>query len=650
MRSYALRCEIALTDRLADRPVACRSLRWRGAAIAYIGDAARAVRHAVYTAKRATGCMLLFISIALACAGCQSTGGDPARGVYHYYAHDYASAREAYRHSALAEQFGFKAGGSKEKENRMLNLFRLGLAAMADGDHIEAERAFLAVRDRMLSGRINDDDRIAAATLIQEDIRIWTGEPYEQAMFWYATASLYMTEGDWENGRAAAQNALFKLRDFGDLTTKSREEVDDMIAAARQAESGAGGSDRNARGEGQPYRAVESEFLVGYLLAGINYRLLGYPADAEPLFNRVLELDPSFAPLVDQLRQNEYDTLLLIDYGRGPTKIAYGDDLERIGFSPDGRKAATPGVHVAEAGRPIPLTFNRPAVDLWRLSQIPRWWSLESVRKTRSLIGKGLMTAGLVTAGVGVAADSTEAALAGLGAIALGALLRATAQADTRHVELLPRCVFVVPLKLGQGRHDLSITFDHDSDPRSLGEGSAGGVWHMLEAGQPGKPRVYALRMHHGMGRGMPHWSNRRLYTSTALGDQQPGLPYVFGGRDVSPLNESLLNTLQATGQLAGVTQTQFNDATQSLGLFRLPGPQGMDDKQALSPDKYRHVVEGGKVLWTPQPGTHQFQRVFYLAHPPFPDAVALPGATPPAVQIDDHDLPRPLVNRDTRH
>jgi len=446
-----------------------------------------------------------------------------------YYGRNYNEAREMVRAKAA----------DRTSENVVLNNMRLGLAALAWGDLDEAERAMLVAHDYLLSGQVNDPARRVAAEWIDEGKLVWKGEPYEQAMTYYHLASLYMVRGDFENARAAIRNAMFQLRSIEDADQPDQ------------------------------FTLIESEFTLGYLVLGIAQTLTGNAADAERPLQHAVDLDPSLAPLAEVIRANQYNTLLLIDHGRGPRKVATGADAQQIVFWPDGRERPTPHVRVAIDGQPINVPADVPVVDLWRLSQYPKWWSLASWRQAKSDIGNFLLLAGVGTAAGGAVADSEEAAIAGVAAAAVGLLLKGSAKADTRHLGELPRAVFIVPLDLPPGEHDVTVTIP--SDPH----GTA--TWHDLKPGSPGKPQVYVIRHHDGNYRGQT-WADQPLYTTDGSGRS-----YILGGRD-----------------------------------FVWPRDPTLAGEAALVPMLYRHVALGGRVLRVPPRGFFGYQWLTRMSHPPY--------------------------------
>jgi hypothetical protein len=54
--------------------------------------------------------------------------------------------------------------------------------------------------------------------------------------------------------------------------------------------------------------------------------------------------------------------------------------------------------------------------------------------------------------------NNRDAGALGLGLFATGLLLKATSQADVRQWEMLPRTVFLIPLAVSPGTHDITIS------------------------------------------------------------------------------------------------------------------------------------------------------------------------------------------------
>lgn len=536
--------------------------------------------------------LTILIPLGAAISGCGGSSRHQIDGVSAYYRHLYPASRDALRPLAA----------DRSSEDVVLNNLRLGMACLADGDYDEAERSLLRAYEYLTSGQVNAADRTIGSVVLHEGVTVWKGEPYEQAMGFYYVSALYMLKGDWENARAAAANSLFALRDFGDSEGNPRG-MDDLVRDAAAAE-------RQGRGDylSNGYKVIESQFTLGFLMAAIAHSLMNQPADATRLFDHVRQLRPELAPLTQELAARQYDTLLLVDAGSGPRKQSYGPDQALIKFVPDGRYSPPMRVDVRIDGK-IGVTSGRlPLVDLWTLSQYPKWWSMEGIRKAKSTVGNVLLFGGVGAAVIGSQAHSREAALAGLGAAAVGALLKAGSEADTRHLETLPRSTFVIPLTLGSGAHDITLQF--------TGESGAIATWNDLTPGtpgtpgSPGKPSVYYLRMHNAHGLGMPTWPPQRLRSVAADQIKPDDKPWIMGGNDLTPPSQSLIDTYHSRAILRDMTLGQLIDLYRGEGFVFTPGPQGRADDPKLDPRLFHHIVDGGKALFSPHPGTFQYQRI----------------------------------------
>ncbi len=372
-----------------------------------------------------------------------------------YYNYDFAEAASSLR-----------ADAEHNDDDVLLNNLRLGLAALAAGDSAEAERA-LGIAFNLLSTAGLNRDRTTAAVLISESLRIWKGEPFEQALAYYWVAALYATLGDWENVRAAAANAIFRLTDFG--------ADQDMESLTRKAAADSEFLDRG-------YTAVDTNFALGFLMQAIGSHLSGAPGQNEQL-EAALKIDPDLQPIADVLRSGAWDTLFLVDYGEGPTKIAYGPDDALVRFEPQERHHGlllvhADGVQVAQA---------LPCCNVDALAMDHRWNNLDDVRRAKSTIGNLLLAGGSITAASGAWNNSDSAVYAGLAMILAGALLSAGARADTRYLEFAPQAIYVVPVELAT-HCTLEVAVEGDPGSRVLIRDFA--------PGSRGNPRAVYLRMH----------------------------------------------------------------------------------------------------------------------------------------------------------
>jgi tetratricopeptide (TPR) repeat protein len=493
-----------------------------------------------------------FFALSLFLAGC-TTAAPNLTAVDCYYRYDFSGARDALRGDAYLAN----------DEQVVLDNLRLGMAALADGDLDEAERALLAAFQLLSTAGLNHD-RTTAAVLLHEGVRIWKGEPFEQALAYHYVATLYALRGDFENARAAAANAMFRLRDFG----------------------------------GDP------DFALGLLMLAIATERSGL-GGAEAQLRAALRIDPDLAGLVEVLRAGAYDTLLLVDYGRGPDKIATGPHGALADFSP---RHGPPGPLRVWAGS-TPLGSFDPVCDVNEMARDYRWNDLEQVRLAKASIGDAMVLSGSMLVDHGRARDSGRTVLGGAGLVAAGHLTRANAHADVRQLEFLPQTIFLAPLALGQTT-DVRVQFA--ADP------AASMVVPDLEPGTTRQPRVVYLRLHGGSEL-PPPWlvATSRRYSNDHAGAPAGAAPWILGGRDVSTPNRDLMQTYRADGVLTRLT---LNDLLELYRGEEIHIGSGRENRPGVRRNpSYRHILEGGTGLFTPYPYSMGYKRLMFQDWPAYP-------------------------------
>lgn len=363
-------------------------------------------------AKRLCAAALLALS-AGGCANMQAQR-EAQRAVSEYFVGDYAGAVD--RLAPLSQQ---------TDENFVLNNVRLGSAALLDYDLDEAEAAFLRAYEVMNSVGTNDGGRSLGAALVDEKIKIWKGEPFERAMANFYLGLVYYMRQDYANARGAFENALFKLRDYG------------------------------ADADRDEYRDADNDFALAYVMLGRALVRLGREDLAQREFEAAVQMHGYLAPLADVELHKKTNVLLVIEFGRGPVKVTDFDG-SILGFAPAPVEAGPlPLPQVSIDGLLLdPAGRNRPPIDLLALAQERKWQSIDTIRTLKSAVGTGLLVGGLYE-GTRRRGNSTVA----LGLLAAGLLAKATSQADTRQWEMLPRTVYLLPLSLPAGKHDITIEF-----------------------------------------------------------------------------------------------------------------------------------------------------------------------------------------------
>lgn len=361
---------------------------------------------------------LILLTLIGVCAGCANSK----------YAAEENRAVAAYMHGAYGVAIETLAPIAVDpNESYVLNNLRLASAAMAAGDRDLAEQAFLRAYEVLNATRVNSAGRQTAAVVFDEKFRIWRGEPFERAVANFQLGVLYYSLGDYNNARGAFENALFKLRDYGDGDQPER------------------------------FTELENRFPAALVMLGRTWLKLGRDDLAAASFRQLLESDSSYQATVSQLSSLSNNVLLVIDVGYAPRKVQDGPDGAVLSFFPSPASAGRiPRPRIIVDGQLL-QDGATPLYDTVVMAADRRWQSIDTIRLSKSLIGTGLIAAGAGTTAYGINKDDQGAALAGVGMMIAGALLKASSRADTRTWEAAPRTTFVIPVTLPPGEHDLTI-------------------------------------------------------------------------------------------------------------------------------------------------------------------------------------------------
>ena len=486
-----------------------------------------------------------------------------------------------------ARRLAYDRVAKGKADERVLDLMRLVFVTMADGYSASAEVPANELFDLLRKQGLNAD-RTVAATVVNEDLKRWKGEPFEQAMAYAQIAMQKLARGEWGNARAAASSSLFLLKSFGDATL-SREELS-RRAAEREARGEAGYLDNG-------YQPIETDFALGYALHGIASLAMGRDEEAADNLHRAAELVPAWGPAVDRLMARDFDTVLIVEYGEGPAKVLSGADGVIAEWRDRTRSDAAP-VTVGIGDGPV----ERFAwiEDTNRMAHDHRWGGLEDVRSAKSLIGQGLMAAGT---GLAIAGNE-DARYVGLGMILVGLIARAGAHADPRYCEVLPQRTYIAPVWMGSTGGRVAIAVESDA-------GSLVDV-----AWVPGVERTadapFAVRTVRLIdARIAPPWAvfGRVRYANDGYPGRVPGdgLPWILGGTCVRIPTHETLRRYQASGNLVGMTTADL------VELYRLEGISW--DLEGMGGMARGHILEGGSTLIPPDPGTAGAVRLFSGDH-----------------------------------
>lgn len=504
------------------------------------------------------------------------------------YRGEFGKAR-VYMAEKVARQPPPKAGAKSKHYDRdyQLNRLRLLMIALADGYPRSVENLAQEVFDLYRTQGINED-RTVASVVINEDLKVWKGEPFEQAMGLHYVGLYYAMQRQWGNMRAATETSLFQLRDFGE--DDQGNEYDAVTLAKRAAEDDQVLED---------YEPRDSNFTLGYLLNGVANMQLGRNEEADRRFGQVLRINPELRPLVDQIRQREGNVLLVVDYGRGPQKIGTGPDQSVAKFvakTPSDPAPLMVSVNGEAESQIAALDLNRIATDLM-------WNNLEDVRVAKSHIGTALVGAGAGVAAYGADNRSTDMLIAGPAIIAAGAAVKASAHADTRYCEIMPQRTYVAMAEVNSPDDELVLQVEGKPQTRLVVDG-------LRTSGRNDLKIAYYRLVSDA--RRAPTWATktRTLYANPYEPDAGTDcLPYIMGGDCACPPSAAMLRKYQAAGYLKHMTLARLEDLYRAEGLY-----WNVDSGN----DPGLHVLEGGKSLVAPAPGTEGYARIFRQNHAPY--------------------------------
>jgi hypothetical protein len=547
--------------------------------------------------QRTPAILRLLLLAILLLVGCKGPMPTPTR---HLLAGDYASARTALHQHMTTD---------RNSRSYLLDRMRVAILTVADGYPSSAQTVFEEVYDILRTQGINRDKTVASVVL-NEDLKIWKGEPFEQALA-LAYFGIVQAELDsWDNARAAANASLFHLRDFGSDDQGDRLDTYQIARRSLLYERAVaeGASPEQAREQADyldhGYVPRESSFTLGYLLAALANQQLGRDDEASDHYTRLAELDPQLDPLIEAFRSRQYNTILLVSFGLGPEKQGYGPDRALARFSPRFPSSSDAlFVRVADAqGQRYPqlLDVNAMAGD-------HMWNNLEDIRAAKSTLGSVLLVGGLISTQAGLSSDTPEAVYAGLGAAAAGLFLKAGAHVDTRYCDVMPQRIYAVPLLLADQPEPITLQLDRAPASRIVLTGLA------APTNSPLQLRYVRLNSDPAPDRPSPPWatSGQVLYDNPYTGPVTPNpLPYILGGRCVRPPTHQTLDDYQRDQNLLNITLAELRRLYDAEGIAcTIEDQQGYADA---------HLLEGGHSLVCPLPGTTGFTRLFGQKHPPY--------------------------------
>ncbi|MBS0195965.1 MAG: hypothetical protein JSR77_04330 [Planctomycetes bacterium] len=475
----------------------------------------------------------------------------------------------------------------------ILDRMRLLILTLADGSPDAAEEVANQTFSLLSTQGVNADRTVSSA-VIHESVRIWKGEPFEQAMAYNYIALQKAMRGEWDNARAAASSSLFRLKDFSDNERGLTSEELARKAAAKDARAPGNGDQYLDHG----YVVAKTDFALGYLMNGLANKAIGRDDEASDNFREAASVNPRLDGLARQLIDGQYNTVFVIDYQRGPVKIAYGTDNAFTRFQPRVTSDERTVSLTVAGGAPV---VGPQACDVNAMAAKLMWNNLEDVRRAKSLLGNAMLIGGTAVA---IGSNDDTAKWAGLGVALAGLLVKASASADTRYCEFLPRSVYVVPVTITQPDCTVSVSVAGDT-----GSGIV-----LTDMNPPRQDQRMQLRYVRLPPTPNQPWaaSWRTMYANDRTAERVDGdtLPYIMGGRCVRFPGAETMKRYHDAGQLLDLTSTELE------GIYREEGITfTVEDQHGES---RKHILEGGDSLVCPLAGTAGYARLFGQLHEPY--------------------------------
>lgn len=345
--------------------------------------------------RRLTALAMLLVPAACSTYGSQAAG-------HAYYSGRTEDARQQLE--ALLE---------KDADSRALYLDELGVLALDSGDLDGAYRHFFEA-NQIMEAFEGANLKEVGAILGKESSKIWRGDPYEKSMNSYYMGVIGLLRHNDDNARAGFKNAIF---------------LD------------------SSRGEEQ----YQCDFAPAIYLEGFASGRLGDSTVAEADFARARELVPGCSAFREEAKGN---VLVIVDVGRGPTKIAAGEHGEAVRYVDHPERPSR--VDVVADGSVVGATEK--AGDVYFQATTRGGRAFDAV-----LRGKAIYKSAARDAGIGalVFADDlpkkyqTGALIAGAGLLLSS--FAVSAEADTRHWTTLPAEVQLFRGTLTPGSHVIQV-------------------------------------------------------------------------------------------------------------------------------------------------------------------------------------------------
>ncbi len=467
---------------------------------------------------------------------------------------------------------------SEYDRDALLHRARLLVLTLADGQPRAAEETANQAFNILSAQGVNIGRR-TTSVVFHEGVRVWKGEPFEQAMMYQYISLQKAMLSEWDNARAASIACIYLLRDF-----EEQERAVNRRAGTTKPPDDTGG-----------FLPARVDFAPAYLVAGIASRALGRADEAAAFLDEAARLAPALRETTDTIKRGGFNTVFFIDEGQGPVKTSSNDGAS-IAYVPRSRARATP-LRVVADNTP---SASGVAQDVNTLSSRYLWNNLEGVRRFKSGMGDAMMIGGV---GVAATSDDDDTRNAALGVALAGLLLKMGSTADPRYFEFLPSAVHAAALDIT--RPGTTVIIGDQQPQRGI---------VLTDLAPPARAGDIQLRYVRLSAYNQGAWATlgRTLYANDRHDGRLPGddLPFIMGGRCVRTPSPETLSRYRQNGNLGDITFTELEN------LYREEGILWRDED--IAGGQRMHVLEGGDSLVPPLAGTAGYMRLFGQEHPAY--------------------------------
>lgn len=312
----------------------------------------------------------------------------------------------------------YAAKPKKPDKDFVLKEYQASTIALRRGDYAAAKASLDSAITAIGGIQVDEAGAKKARSLwSDESVKLFIGEPYERVMAFYYRGILYWMDGEADNARACFRSAQFIDADVEN-------------------------------------KAYASDYVTLDYLDGLATTKLG--GDGKEAFDRATKLTPTALPAFDAAN----NTLVFVEFGQGPVKIAEGKNGELLKVVPGVSPAAGATLKIGDHTIPFaPLDdVNFQATTRGGRVMDHVLGNKAVFKEGTGTVGDVALTGAMTSLQYGGGSKLTTGLAVG-GALFKGASLLTKTKADVRSWDSLPARVGVATVKLAPGEHPAVVEF-----------------------------------------------------------------------------------------------------------------------------------------------------------------------------------------------